>query len=100
MFVHLVLIKWKPGVTRADPRVPAWEAQFKALPPHCTGIVSVESGWNFTDRPVAYDYGINMVFATKDDLIAYGPNPKHQEVVVALREIAEWVICDYERPQA
>ena len=32
MFVHLVLIKLKPGVTRADPRVPAWEALFAALP--------------------------------------------------------------------
>ena len=31
MFVHLVLIRFKPGVTRADPRVPAWEAKFKAL---------------------------------------------------------------------
>ncbi len=100
MFTHLVLIKLKPGVTRADPRVPAWEALFKALPAHCTGIVRVDAGWNFTDRPVAYDYGINMVFATKDDLVAYGPNPKHQDVVVALREIAEWVICDFENGQA
>ena len=30
--------------------------------------------------------------------IAYGPHPDHQEVVVALREIADWVICDYEIP--
>ncbi len=100
MFVHLVLIKLKPGVTRADPRVPAWEAQFKALPPHCTGIVRLESGWNFTDRPIAYDYGINMAFATREDLVAYGPNPKHQEVVAKLREIADWIICDYEAPDA
>ena len=96
MFVHLVLIKLKPGVTRVDPRVPAWEALFKALPPHCTGIVRLESGWNFTDRPIAYDYGINMAFATREDLVAYGPNPKHQEVVAKLREIADWIICDYE----
>ncbi|MBK6804295.1 MAG: Dabb family protein [Betaproteobacteria bacterium] len=100
MFVHLVLIKLKPGVTRADPRVPAWEALFKALPPHCTGIVRLESGWNFTDRPIAYDYGINMAFATREDLVAYGPNPKHQEVVAKLREIADWIICDYEAPDA
>ena len=32
------------------------------------------------------------------NLDAYGPHPAHQEVVVALREIAEWVICDYEIP--
>ena len=96
MFVHLVLIKFKPGVTRADPRVHAWEAKFKALKDKCDGIVRFEYGFNFTDRPVAYDIGINMAFDTRDNLVAYGPNPAHQEVVVALREIAEWVICDYE----
>lgn len=96
MFVHLVLIKFKPGVTRADPRVPAWEAKFKGLKDKCAGIVRFEFGYNFTDRPVAYDIGINMAFDTKENLVAYGPNPAHQEVVVALREIAEWVICDYE----
>ena len=96
MFVHLVLIKLKPGVTRADPRVPAWEARFKALQHQCKGIVRFEYGFNFTDRPVAYDIGINMAFDTKENLIAYGPNPAHQEVVAALREIADWVICDYE----
>ena len=98
MYVHLVLIKWKPGVTRADPRVPAWQAKFAALEHKCAGIVRFEHGANTTDRPVAYDYGINMAFATRADLDAYGPNQDHQDVVVALREIADWVICDYEVP--
>ncbi len=96
MYVHLVLIKLKPGVTRADPRVPAWEAKFAALEHKCRGIVRFEYGWNTTDRPIAFDFGINMAFATRADLDAYGPHPDHQEVVVLLREIAEWVICDYE----
>ncbi len=98
MFVHLVLIKLKPGITRADPRVPAWEAKFAALADKCDGIVRFEYGWNFTDRPVAYDIGINMAFATRADLEAYGPHPAHQEVVALLRQLAEWVICDYEVP--
>ena len=42
MFVHLVLIKLKPGVTRADPRVPAWQAKFAALEHKCSGIVRFE----------------------------------------------------------
>jgi hypothetical protein len=98
VYAHLVLIRWKPGVTRADPRVPAWRAKFASLEHQCAGIVRFEHGWNTTDRPVAYDYGINMAFATRADLDAYGPNADHQEVVAALREIAEWVICDYEVP--
>ncbi len=96
MFVHLVLIKLKTGITRADPRVPAWEAKFKGLKDKCPGIVRFEFGYNVTDRPVAYDIGVNMAFDTRENLVAYGPHPAHQEVVVALREIADWVICDYE----
>jgi len=96
MFVHLVLIKLKPGVARDDPRVKAWEAGFKALPQYCSGIVRFEHGWNTTDRPIAYDFGVNMAFATRADLDAYGPNPKHQAVVALEREIADWFICDYE----
>jgi hypothetical protein len=96
MFVHLVLIKLKPGIARTDPRVRAWEAAFKALPQHCSGIVRFEHGWNTTQRPIAYDFGVNMAFATRADLDAYGPNPKHQEVVAIEREVADWIICDYE----
>lgn len=96
MFVHLVLIKLKPGIARTDPRVPVWQAKFEALEHKCGGIVRFECGWNVTDRPVAYDFGVNMAFATRVDLEAYGPHPAHQEVVAALREIADWVICDYE----
>ena len=75
MFVHLVLIKLKPGITRTDPRVPAWEAKFKGLKDKCAGIVRFEFGYNFTDRPVAYDIGINMAFDTRENLVAYGPQP-------------------------
>ena len=51
-----------------------------------------------TNRPIAYDYGINMAFATRADLDAYGPNADHQAVVALEREIADWIICDYEVP--
>ena len=96
MFVHLVLIKLKPGVSRDDPRVAAWRAGFIALEHKCQGIVRFEHGWNTTDRPIAYDYGVNMAFATRADLDAYGPNPDHQAVVALEREFADWIICDYE----
>ena len=69
---------------------------FGALEHQCQGIVRMESGWNTTDRPIAYDFGINLGFATRADLDAYGPHPAHQEVAAKLREIADWIICDYE----
>jgi hypothetical protein len=96
MYVHLVLIKLKPGVTRADPRIAPWASLLAELPKKVGGVVRWESGWNVTDRPVAYDFGINSAFATRADLDAYGPHPAHQAVVAKLREFADWVICDYE----
>jgi hypothetical protein len=97
MFVHLVLIKLKPGITRADPRVRTWQTQFEALERKVHGITRFECGWNTTDRPIAYDFGANMAFKTRADLDAYGPHPAHVDVVEKLREIADWHICDYER---
>jgi len=97
MFVHLVLIKLKPGILRNDPRVRAWQPAFAALERKCHGIVRMEYGWNTTDRPIAYDFGINMAFSTRADLDAYGPHPAHQDVVAKLREFADWIICDYEK---
>jgi hypothetical protein len=97
VFVHLVLIKLKPGIARDDPRVRAWLPMFCALERKCKGIVRFEHGWNTTERPIAYDYGINMAFATRADLDAYGPHPAHQDVVARMREFADWVICDYEK---
>jgi hypothetical protein len=99
MFVHLVLIKLKPGITRNDPRVRTWQTQFSSLERKCKGITRFEHGWNTTDRPTAYDYGISMVFKTRADLDAYGPHPAHQESVATMREIGDWVICDFEKAE-
>jgi stress responsive alpha/beta barrel protein len=96
MHVHLVLVKLKPGVARTDPAVVAWETLLAGLPRRIPGIVRWETGWNTTARDIAYDFGINSAFATREELDAYGPHPAHQEVVRRLREIADWVICDYE----
>jgi hypothetical protein len=96
MYVHLVLIKLKPGFTRSDPKVKAWESLLAELPAKVSGVVRWECGWNITDRPIAYDFGLNSGFATREALNAYGPHPAHQEVVAGLREFADWVICDYE----
>jgi hypothetical protein len=85
-----------PGVARTDARVKAWETALAELPKKCPGVVRFEMGWNISNRPIAYDFGLNSGFATRADLDAYGPHPAHQAVVAQLREIADWIICDYE----
>ncbi len=68
------------------------------LPAQLPQIRGWEHGWNFTDRPIAYDYGLSALFASRADLQEYLPHPAHQELVVGAREVFDWVVCDYEIP--
>ena len=96
MIRHLVLFKLKPGVTRDDPRVTRWMELSDQLPSQIPEIVSREGGWNVTDRPIAYDFGQNSTFRSRADLAVYLPHPAHQAMVAVAREVADWVLVDYE----
>lgn len=96
MIRHLVLFKLKAGVTRDDPRVTRWMELSDKLPSQIREIVSWEGGWNVTDRPIAYDFGQNSTFRSREDLAVYLPHPAHQAMVAVAREVADWVLVDYE----
>ena len=96
MIHHIVLLRLKEGVTRDDPRVQEAVAGLAALPSKIEGIDRWEIGWNFTQRPVAYDFGLYSSFVSRAALDAYGPHPAHVAVATHLREVADWVLCDYE----
>ncbi len=96
MIRHLVLFKLKPGVTRDDPRVKRWMELSEGLPSQIPQIVGWESGWNVTDRPIAYDFGQNSTFRSRADLGIYVTHPAHQAMVAVAREVADWVLVDYE----
>ena len=97
MIHHLVLIKLKPAIARTDPRVQEALAALVALRDQIPGIDRWEHGWNFTERPVACDFALDSTFVSREAFDAYGPHPAHQAVVVRLREVADWVLCDFER---
>src|SRR5438128_7557691 len=96
MIVHLVLFKLKSGVSRNDPRLREAITMLEAVKGKVPGVQRWECGWNFSDRPIAYDYGLSSTFATREDLAIYVPHPEHQAAVTKLREVADWVLCDYE----
>ena len=96
MIRHLVLFKLKTGVARDDPRIPEWMRLIEQLPAEIPTSVDWEFGWNITDRPIAHDFGLNSSFRTKEDLAAYLPHPAHQAMVAVAKQVADWVICDYE----
>ncbi|MBG0854063.1 Dabb family protein [Streptomyces spinoverrucosus] len=96
MIRHLVLFKLNEGVERDDPRVVEGVERFRALDGKIPEIRSWELGWNFSDRPIAYDFAINSSFDDQDALRRYVEHPEHQAGVTLWREFATWVIADYE----
>ncbi|MFF9285212.1 Dabb family protein [Streptomyces griseosporeus] len=96
MIRHLVLFRLNEGVDRADPRVEKGYEAFRALPGKIDEIRHWELGWNFSDRPIAYDFAINSAFEDADALRRYVEHPEHQAGVALWREFATWVIADYE----
>ena len=96
MVHHIVLIRLKEGITRDDRRVCDGLAALIALRGQIDGIERWDHGWNFTQRPIAYDFGLYSSFVSRAAFEAYGPHPAHQAAVALLREVVDWVLCDFE----
>jgi hypothetical protein len=93
---HLVLFKLKPGILRSDPRYKEAVTLLNALPRKIPFIADWSAGENFSTRPIAFDYGLHVVFDSKKDLQNYLTHPAHVEAANAWKEVAEWNIADYE----
>ena len=100
MVNHIVLLKLKPGVARGDARVQEAIATLLALQGQIDGIDRWEHGWNFNERAIAYDFGLDSTFVSRAAFDAYGPHPAHHAAIVKLREVMDWVLCDFEREGA
>lgn len=96
MVHHIVLLKLKPGVQREDPRVREGIDALLSLRGQIRGIERWEHGWNFNERPIAYDFALDSTFATRAAFDAYGPHLAHQAAAAQLREVMDWVLCDFE----
>ena len=96
MVHHIVLMRLKPGVARDDPRVRDGLAALTALSGQIDGIARWEHGWNFTERPIAYDFALASTFVSRAAFDAYGPHPAHQAAAAQLRDVVDWVLCDFE----
>ena len=95
MIVHLVLFKFKPGVTAGDARVAAVQAAMAALPGQIPVIRLWEHGANLTLDAQAWDYGLRAGFASEADLHSYFAHPAHQPVLAQWDAIADLAFVDY-----
>ena len=95
MIRHIVLFTLREGVSADDERVRSAFAELEKLRDQIGLIREWEVGRNFSGRPIAVDCALNSSFDTREDLDAYVGHEAHQAVVVLLKEISTWVLCDY-----
>ena len=96
MIRHLVLFKLNDGVSRDDPQVAAAAETWGSLGGRIPEVQYWETGWNVSERPIAYDFAINSAVADRDALQRYLDHPAHQEGVAEWRQFSTWVVADYE----
>jgi quinol monooxygenase YgiN len=95
MIHHIVLFKLKSDVNKNSEAVKQAIAAMKALPAQVPQIRQWTSGENFTQRAVAYDFGLYSTFDNQADLAAYATHPEHVKVIAMWRAISDWNICDF-----
>jgi hypothetical protein len=95
MIHHIVLFKLKSDVNNNSEAVQQAVAAMKVLPTLVPQIRQWTSGENFTQRSVAYDFGLYSTFDNQADFAAYATHPEHVKVIDMWRAISEWNICDF-----
>ncbi len=90
------MFKLKPGIEKSDLRYKEAIKALQQLPQKISNISDWAAGENFSTRPNAYDYGLQVVFESKKDLQNYLVHPAHVEAASLWKEIAEWNITDFE----
>ncbi|QKW07734.1 Dabb family protein [Streptomyces sp. NA04227] len=93
---HVVLFKFKDGVTWADPRAKAAEAATREHPRHIPEIGHWQCGRNVAQRAIAHDFALTGDFADRDAVARYLVHPDHVRGVELWRAIADWSVVDFE----
>jgi Stress responsive A/B Barrel Domain len=93
---HIVLFKLSEGVTPRDSRAVAAAAAMAKLGGVIPELRFWQTGWNISDRAIAYDF---VVLGDVEDAAAlqrYLVHPDHQTAVALFRKVASWVVADLE----
>jgi Stress responsive A/B Barrel Domain len=95
VIVHLVMFRFKPGVSRQDARVVAVAKAMEDLPKQIPVIRSWHHGFNMSEDVLAWDYGLQAVFNSEADLQTYFEHPAHLPVLELWDEIATLGFTDF-----
>ena len=97
MIEHLVLFKFKESTTE-DSKNNMLEKLLN-LKNEIKEIREISCGENFTDRSKGFEFGLRVLFDSKDDLNTYAVHPAHVAVVEEIIKpiISDIIALDYVR---
>lgn len=99
MIKHLVFWNFKDSAYGMDKSalIAEMARKLQALPPIIPQIRFLQTGTNFSSRPVAMDLALVSDFDSAEDLKIYAQHPDHQAVAQWLKEaVTETRVVDYE----
>ncbi|RPE45546.1 stress responsive alpha/beta barrel protein [Streptomyces sp. Ag109_O5-1] len=96
MIRHIVLFKFKTGISWDDPRAQEAERFAVKVGSEVPELREWIPGRNISTRPVAHDYAVIGLVSDEEALERYMVHPFHQEAIRLWREISDWVIADLE----
>ncbi|GLG00689.1 hypothetical protein Alches_07280 [Alicyclobacillus hesperidum subsp. aegles] len=79
MYEHMVLFRFASEPSKDQ--LNTLYAMARQFPEHIPGIVDVAIGRDTTGRNQGFQVGLTVRFVDRAALDAYGPHPKHQELV-------------------
>jgi hypothetical protein len=77
--VHVVLFRWKAGVTAEQ--IEEVRLRLTGLRKAIPGILDLTRGQSFTDRAETYQFALVARFASRRALAEHLPHPAHRAVV-------------------
>jgi len=95
MLRHIVMFKFRAGVSREDPRVADAFERLARLPSQIPEVRAWEQGYNVSGRDIAYDFALCSAYENQGALDVYSDHPAHRAVVERLCEICTWHVVDY-----
>jgi len=95
MLQHIVLMKFKPGIT--SDQVERIEKALDDLPNRIVQIQTYEFGRDVLHSARSWDFALVAGFANLTSMQTYQQHPDHLAVVAQLQEICEQILCvDFE----
>ncbi|PSL44398.1 stress responsive alpha/beta barrel protein [Salsuginibacillus halophilus] len=85
MIEHIVIMKFNEATTLEQMQEGA--RRLEQLKDEIPGILEMKAGINFSERSQGFEFALTSRFESKEALEAYGPHPKHEEVVEYLNSI-------------